>query len=83
MKLADFGLSGLIRAYGTHAVASFLGNPSPRWMAPENYAFDLEEDLELPEGPTFAGDIYSFACVCVEVRGETIASYVDTLNVGH
>ncbi|KAF7792522.1 hypothetical protein EIP86_003563 [Pleurotus ostreatoroseus] len=84
VKLADFGLSELIRAYETNAVASFLDNPLPRWMPPEIYAFGSEEDLEdLPEGPTFAGDIYSFASVCVEVRDETMASHVDISHVSH
>ncbi len=39
-----------------------------RWLAPELMLPELT-DGESPSGrPTFASDIYSFACVCIEVR---------------
>lgn len=82
VKLADFGLADLVRAHTTNAVA--LDDPTARWTAPEVYGLDSDSEVNpqgSEEGPTFAGDIYSFACVCVEVSGQIMASPVTFISV--
>lgn len=63
VKLSDFGLS--IFADTTSASVGSLAGGAARWMAPEVMMGGSQ--------PTFASDIYSFACVILEVRGITIS----------
>ncbi|KAL4244339.1 EKC/KEOPS complex subunit BUD32, partial [Abortiporus biennis] len=57
VQLADFGLSKF--ANTTTASWGSLGGGTTRWMAPE-----LFQGLR----PSFASDIYAFACVCLELH---------------
>ncbi len=61
--ITDFGLSSIAQEFTT-ATASF------RWMAPER--FDAEED-EVRASTSW--DIWSFACLCYEVRTFEVTSY--------
>lgn len=61
MKLADFGLALVVDA--TQSLTGTRG--SFGWLAPE--LFDPELFGLSHAQPTFASDVYSFACVCVEV----------------
>lgn len=57
IKLSDFGLAKFADAstasWGTHGAGAL------RWMAPEILG---------GSNATFASDVYSFGCVCSEVR---------------
>lgn len=64
-RLTDFGMSLVAEATG-YNYSSIHGGGAVRWTAPE--LIDPEEfDLETSR-PTFASDVYSFACTCIEVR---------------
>jgi len=56
-NLSDFGLS-LFADTSSASVGSLVGGAA-RWMAPE---------IMKGSRPTFAGDIYSFGCVCLELH---------------
>ncbi|KAJ3482587.1 hypothetical protein NLI96_g6879 [Meripilus lineatus] len=63
MKLADFGLAVIAEA-GESLTATIRGGAFG-WLAPE--LID-PESFGLPNTrPTFASDVYSFACVCIEL----------------
>ena len=63
-RLADFGMA-LIADATAYNYGSVHGGGAVRWKAPE--LLDPEE-LGLPTSrPTFASDVYSFACTCVQV----------------
>lgn len=62
--LSDFGLA--VFAEGRSKNYASLRGGAERWLAPELLhpeRFGFHDDR-----PTYAGDIYSFACVCLEVR---------------
>jgi serine/threonine protein kinase len=64
VRLADFGLA--VFASATVATGSSHRGGSARWMSPEllsPQSCGLEKSQR-----TFASDVYSFACVCIEVR---------------
>ncbi|KAG6334576.1 hypothetical protein ID866_4513 [Astraeus odoratus] len=71
--ITDFGLSSVMEELSltdsclrvTKAATSMLAG-SMRWMAPE-LVLVLVEDDGMPPSITTASDIYSFACVCLEV----------------
>lgn len=66
MKLTDFGLAAIAEA-GQSLTLTTRGGAFG-WMAPELIDpefFGFENDR-----PTFESDVYSFACVCVEVRSK-------------
>lgn len=71
-RLSEFGLS--YSAYAsTRTMGSRRGLIALAWAAPE-----LFDDLERP---TFACDVYSFACTCVEVCFVVARSHCDWLNL--
>ena len=59
MQIADFGLSVLIDAGMSTMGVTTMREGAVRWMAPE-----VIESGEC----TTEGDVYSFGCVCLEVR---------------
>ena len=58
--LSDFGLSVFVE--GARREYASLRGGAYRWLPPESFEDDTEDFR-----PTFAGDIYAFACVCIEV----------------
>ncbi|TCD67327.1 hypothetical protein EIP91_000248 [Steccherinum ochraceum] len=64
IKLTDFGMS--VTADGTpYNYGSVHGGGAVRWTAPELIE---PEEFGLPNRrPTFQSDVYSFACVCIEL----------------
>jgi serine/threonine protein kinase len=69
-SLADFGLISFIER--SDQSTSDRGNP--QWMAPELY------DTELEFRRTLATDIYSFACLCVEVRLVLVSGLISLIH---
>ncbi|KAH7886676.1 kinase-like domain-containing protein [Phlebopus sp. FC_14] len=72
--ITDFGLSNVVEELSlTDATlrAAKLGTSllagSTRWMAPELILTLVEDDEEVPPLVTTESDVYSFACVCLEV----------------
>ncbi len=63
MRLTDFGLA-VIAAAG-HSLTTTTRGGAFGWLAPE--LIDPDMFGETSSRPTFASDIYSFACVCIEV----------------
>ncbi|KAH8097003.1 hypothetical protein BXZ70DRAFT_943874 [Cristinia sonorae] len=63
VRLADFGLA-VFAGDGSNHYASVRGGAS-NWLAPE--LIDPEAFGQNSSRPTFASDIYSFACVCMEL----------------
>lgn len=71
--ITDFGLSSVLEEYSlteSRLWAAKLGTSvlagSTRWMAPE-LILTIVEDDGMPPPITTASDVYSFACVCLEV----------------
>lgn len=62
--ISDFGLAVYAQAGSTKYGSSRGGNV--RWLAPE--LIDPEQFGSDSTRPTFASDIYSLGCLCVEVR---------------
>jgi serine/threonine protein kinase len=62
VKISDFGLSNFSDA--TAAIGDGNGTGSTRWMSPELLRPDVT-DFQ----PRTPSDIYSFGCLCIEVRG--------------
>ena len=72
--LTDFGLAVFIReAQDSIGYGSTRGG-NPRWLSPELIDPELFPDQDQSGRPTFASDIYSFACVCIEVNIPDISS---------
>jgi serine/threonine protein kinase len=69
-SLADFGLISFIER--SDQLTSGRGNP--QWMAPEL------NDLDVEFQRTLATDIYSFACLCVEVRVVLVSGTASLIN---
>lgn len=63
-RLADFGMA-LISESTAYGYASLHGGGATRWKAPE--LLDPEEFGLENSRPTCQSDIFSFACICVEV----------------
>ncbi|THH26977.1 hypothetical protein EUX98_g7210 [Antrodiella citrinella] len=63
VRLADFGLA--IVAEPTTGSYRTSSNGAIRWLAPE--LLDPEEYKLTSARPTYAGDVYAFACVCLEI----------------
>ena len=68
-RLADFGLSVFVGG-GSQQYASVRGG-AVQWLSPE--LLDPEEYGSISSRPTFAADIYSFACVCIEVSFDSVS----------
>ena len=64
VHLSDFGLAVFAEG-GSKGFGSVRGG-NPHWLPPE--AIDPESYGLDSARPTYPGDIYSFACVCIEVR---------------
>ena len=78
-RLGDFGLSVFAEGESTNYAA--LRDGAAQWMAPElidPHRFGLQD-----EGPTYAGDIYSFACVCLEVKHLSDSEETPTYSQHH
>ena len=72
--LTDFGLADLIReAQDSIGYGSTRGG-NPRWLSPELIDPELFPEQDQSGRPTFARDIYSFACVCIEVTVQHLSS---------
>ncbi len=75
VQLSDFGLSDLVKTRTASVSRVFPEGVTSRWMAPEllqyDFVFPVESSSDLDQSgearPTFAADVYAFACVCVEV----------------
>ncbi|KAI0080150.1 kinase-like protein [Panus rudis PR-1116 ss-1] len=59
--LTDFGLSRLV---GDQLTQNSTVGRKPNWLAPE---FLSEEQPESAPRRTYAGDVYAFGCVCIEL----------------
>ncbi len=68
--LCDFGLSRISNELSTDQTSSVMG-ATPRWTAPE-VIFD--------EKKTVKGDIYSFACTCIQVSLVMISPMLQCLH---
>ncbi|KAJ3485001.1 hypothetical protein NLI96_g5252 [Meripilus lineatus] len=67
IRLADFGLAVLIQqAQGSIGYGSTRGG-NPRWLSPELIEPEQFPGQDQSRRPTKASDIYSFACVCIEL----------------
>ena len=64
VRLTDFGMA-LIAEATAYNYASVHGGGAVRWTAPE--VINPGEFGLLTSRPTYASDVYSFACVCIEV----------------
>lgn len=64
--LSDFGLSVFVE--GARREYASLRGGAYRWLPPESFEDDTEDFR-----PTYAGDIYSFACVCIEVISSSLS----------
>lgn len=62
-RLSDFGLAVFAEGASNNYGSTRGGNY--RWLAPEIISAQREEFLSCR--PTYASDIYSFSCLCVEV----------------
>ncbi|PSS02346.1 hypothetical protein PHLCEN_2v4039 [Hermanssonia centrifuga] len=75
VQLSDFGLSDLVKTRTASVSRVFPEGVTSRWMAPEllqyDFVFPVESSSDLDQSgearPTFAADVYAFACVCVEI----------------
>lgn len=65
VRLTDFGMA-LIAEATSYQYASVHGGGATRWQAPE--LIDPDEFGISSSRPTFASDVYSFSCICIEVR---------------
>ena len=72
--LTDFGLAVFIReAQDSIGYGSTRGG-NPRWLSPELIDPELFAEQDQSGRPTFASDIYSFACGCIEVNAQQLSS---------
>ena len=76
IKLADFGLS--VFADGSSRSYASMRGGNPRWLAPE--LIDPDEFGLDSQRPTFCSDVYSFACVLIEVCMSTFMQKRQTTN---
>ena len=76
IRLTDFGLA-LIYDATAYSYSSIHGGGAVRWKAPE--LIDPEECGADSARPTYKSDVYSYACVVIEVR----SSYPHLLSVTH
>lgn len=91
--ITDFGLSSVLEEFSlteSRLLAAKLGTSvlagSTRWMAPELILTLVEDDGMVPPITT-ASDVYSFACVCLEVciwllTGCALIAYPDHFSGG-
>ena len=77
--LSDFGLS--VFAEGKSKNYASLRGGADRWLAPE--LLDPERFGFHDDRPTYAGDIYSFACVCLEVKHLSDSEVTPTYSQHH
>ena len=67
-KITDFGLARIIDSQATQACGSSgRGRGSFRWLAPELLTIGDEGSIR-DTGLSRESDVYSFGCVCLEVR---------------
>lgn len=65
-RISDFGLVRIEDSLASVTASSFNGRGSLRWQAPELLCPDQFPDI--PCNITTKSDVYSFACLCLEVR---------------
>lgn len=63
VRLTDFGLAVYAES-ATHGYGSMRGG-NARWLSPE--IIDPDQFYHLSDRPTYASDIFSYACCCIEV----------------
>jgi serine/threonine protein kinase len=66
--VADFGLTVLFDGLDPHTCTGAAG--STRWMAPELHS--PEQYGRTAAQRSQSSDIYSFGCLCLEVRAQTL-----------
>ena len=65
-QINDFGLAKIIDSQATMMGPTlFNGAGAVRWQAAELLSTDTED---MPPSRTKMGDVYAYACVCLEVR---------------
>lgn len=68
-RVTDFGMS-LISEASAYNYGSIHGGGATRWQAPE--LIDPEEMRLKSSRPTTSSDVFSFACMCIEVRSSHV-----------